>query len=136
MEKISCSGRCKWYLTAWIIWFIACAGIVIGLPFMELAGRVVFLPILAGGLIRGLYFLLSYKNKRIYISEKEILYFSLFNKQYIYSIDDIKKVNYYLGGRGQVGGLTLKFDTIKIKIPREMIGFLEVEGELKRFGLL
>ena len=27
------------------------------------------------GLIRGLYFLLSYKNKRIYISEKEILYF-------------------------------------------------------------
>ena len=136
MEKISCSGRCKWYLTAGIIWFIACAVIVIGLPFMELAGRVVFLPILAGGLIRGLYFLLSYKNKRIYISEKEILYFSLFNKQYIYSIDDIKKVNYYLGGRGQVGGLTLKFDTIKIKIPREMIGFLEVEGELKRFGLL
>ena len=133
---ISCSGRSKWYLTVGIIWFIACAGIVIGLPFMELAGRVVFLPILAVGLIRGLYFWLSYKNKRIYISEKEILYFSLFNKQYIYSIDDIKKVNYYLGGRGQVGGLTLKFDTIKIKIPREMIGFLEVEGELKRFGLL
>lgn len=133
---ISCSGRSKWYLTAGIIWFIACAGIVIGLPFMELAGRVVFFPILAVGLIRGLYFLLSYKNKRIYISEKEILYFSLFNKQYIYSIDDIKKVNYYLGGRGQVGGLTLKFDTIKIKIPREMIGFLEVEGELKQFGLL
>lgn len=38
---ISCSGS-KWYLTAGIIWFIACAGIVIGLPFMELAGRVVF----------------------------------------------------------------------------------------------
>ena len=70
---ISCSGRSKWYLTAGIIWFIACAGIVIGLPFMELAGRVVFFPILAVGFIRGLYFLLFYKNKRIYISEKEIL---------------------------------------------------------------
>lgn len=50
-----------------------------------------FLPILAVGLIRGLYFLLSYKNKRIYISEKEILYFSLFNKQYMEVRDNILK---------------------------------------------
>lgn len=136
MNRIICSGKCKWYLIAGLFWCVVYIGILVGVLFMNYVGRLFFSPLMTYALLRCLYFGLSYKNKRIIFIGNNVLYFSLFNKQYDYKIDDIVNANYYLGGRGQVGGIKLRLQTKKIILTKEMNGFWLVEDFLKQMQLL
>ena len=82
-----------------------------------------------------LYFLLYWKNKKIVLSDDEIIYYSIIGKKRKYSWNNVKKVYYAIGGRCSQGRIIIVVDK-KISLEKHMKNFLRAEKMVKEKGYL
>ena len=82
-----------------------------------------------------LYFLLYWKNKKIVLSDDEIIYYSIIGKKRKYSWNNVKKVYYAIGGRCSQGRIIIVVDK-KISLEKHMKNFFCAEKMVKEKGYL
>ena len=102
-EKIECTGKCYFVLLLALFQFMECGILLI----VMLKGKVqgffayVLLDLILVMLCSiAIYFLLYWKNKKIVMSDNEIIYYPIIGKVRTYSWNDVKKIYYKSGLRG------------------------------------
>ena len=121
-EKIECTGKCYFVLLLALFQFMECGILLI----VMLKGKVqgffayVLLDLILVMLCSiAIYFLLYWKNKKIVMSDNEIIYYPIIGKVRTYSWNDVKKIYYKSGLRGH-SRLVIETDK-KIYIDCEMM---------------
>ena len=79
--------------------------------------------------------LFYWKNKKIVMSDNEIIYYPIIGKVRTYSWSDVKKVRYASGGRGSKGRIIIVTDKT-ISIEKDMKKFALIEKMIKEKGYL
>ena len=138
MERVECTGKCYYILALALFQFIEC-GILLFIILkckvegfltyllLDFALVILFLPVI--------YFLLYWKNKKIVMSDNEIIYYLILGKARTYSWNEVKKVRYASGGRGSKGRIIIVTDKT-ISIEKDMKQFALIEKMIKEKGYL
>ena len=121
-EKIECTGKCYFVLLLALFQFMECGILLIVMLKCKVQGffAYVLLDLILVMLCSiAIYFLLYWKNKKIVMSDNEIIYYPIIGKVRTYSWNDVKKIYYKSGLRGH-SRLVIETDK-KIYIDCEMM---------------
>ena len=121
-EKIECTGKCYFVLLLALFQFMECGILLIVMLKCKVQGffAYVLLDLILVMLCSiAIYFLLYWKNKKIVMSDNEIIYYPIIGKVRTYSWNDVKKIDYKSGLRGH-SRLVIETDK-KIYIDCEMM---------------
>ena len=121
-EKIGCTGKCYFVLLLALFQFMECGILLIVMLKCKVQGffAYVLLDLILVMLCSiAIYFLLYWKNKKIVMSDNEIIYYPIIGKVRTYSWNDVKKIYYKSGLRGH-SRLVIETDK-KIYIDCEMM---------------
>ena len=102
-EKIECTGKCYFVLLLALFQFMECGILLIVMLKCKVQGffAYVLLDLILVMLCSiAIYFLLYWKNKKIVMSDNEIIYYPIIGKVRTYSWNDVKKIYYKSGLRG------------------------------------
>ena len=102
-EKIECTGKCYFVLLLALFQFMECGILLIVMLKCKVQGffAYVLLDLILVMLCSiAIYFLLYWKNKKIVMSDNEIIYYPIIGKVRTYSWNDVKKIYYKAGLRG------------------------------------
>ena len=102
-EKIECTGKCYFVLLLALFQFMECGILLIVMLKCKVQGffSYVLLDLILVMLCSiAIYFLLYWKNKKIVMSDNEIIYYPIIGKVRTYSWNDVKKIYYKSGLRG------------------------------------
>ena len=98
-EKIECTGKGVFSLIMGVICLaMAIYLLIITIKMEQVIILAYLVVILAFGL--AMYYLLYWKNKKIVMSDNEIIYYPIIGKVRTYSWNDVKKIYYKSGLRG------------------------------------
>ena len=123
-EKIECTGKGVFSLIMGVICLaMAIYLLIITIKMEQVIILAYLVVILAFGL--AMYYLLYWKNKKIVMSDNEIIYYPIIGKVRTYSWSDVKKVRYASGGRGSKGRIIIVTDKI-----------ISIEEDMKKLALI
>lgn len=94
MKKVECTGKCYFVLLLALFQFIECGILLIVMLKCKVQGLYAYLLldlILVMLCSIAIYFLLYWKNKKIVMSDNEIIYYPIIGKVRTYSWSDVKK---------------------------------------------
>ena len=94
-EKIECTGKCYFVLLLALFQFMECGILLIVMLKCKVQGffAYVLLDLILVMLCSiAIYFLLYWKNKKIVMSDNEIIYYPIIGKVRTYSWNDVKKI--------------------------------------------
>lgn len=139
-EKVECTGKGVFSLVMGIIYLIIDIYLFTLTIKMEQVVIPVYLIVIMNLVVimifaLALYFLLYWKNKKIVLSDDEIIYYSIIGKKRTYSWNNVKKVYYAIGGRCSQGRIIIVVDK-KISLEKHMKNFLRAEKMVKEKGYL